>query len=179
MEGSFGTGAVPSRRWLAARWFAAAVAVAAVLTIARVHRTPGDDPDPGRQRPGILDLAPLPERAPNLDGIDLPDGRPAVVFFAAADRAADLCSALRHARLPASVHVVVAVDEVQEGCPARTTGVDVSAAAAAFGLPRPRGDVVPTGYAIVDDEGRIRYRTLDPFAPELLDEVATMLRGLR
>lgn len=170
---------MPSRRQLAAIWLAAALVVGGVLLAARILRTAGDDGDPGRQRPGILDLGPLPEPAPAVSGIDLGRGR-TVVFFARPDRADDLCAALRGHPTLDGARVVLVAEDAPGSCPRAVDVVtaDVRATAAAFGLPAARGDVTPTGYAIVDGRGRIRYRTLDPVAPELIDEVETMLRGV-
>lgn len=102
--------AVPDRAALVAIWVAAAVALSALLAVARFSRTPGDDPDPSRQRPGILDLAPLPEPAPPLEPLQPSDGRPDVVFFAAGNRVERLCQALREgdADLDAANIVLVA-----------------------------------------------------------------------
>lgn len=173
-------GRVPSRRELVAIWLVAALALAGLIVAGRMLRLPGDDPDPGRQRPGILDLGPLPEPAPSLPGLAVPRGRRTVVFFVTGDRLADLCTALSREDDLDGERVVV-VSESSGRCPQHVTVVatDVRAAASAYGLPRPRGARTPTGYAIVDATGRVRYRTLDPVAASLLDEVATMLRGLR
>lgn len=162
-------------------WLVSAVTLGTLVAAARLLRTDGDDADPGRQRPGILDLAELPEPAPTVAGIDLSAGRPTVVFFVARRRLEELCAALRDDENLARERVVIAAPSTVRLCARNATVVstDVERAARAFGLPDPRGDVAPTGYAIVDSGGRIRYRTLDPVAPSLLDEAATMLRGVR
>lgn len=167
---------VPSRSRLVAVWIVCALGLAAIVVAARGLRTPGDDADPARQRPGILDLGPLPEPAPEVAGLELPDGRRAVVFFAAPDHEQELCGALSGSDLAAD-EVVFVVKGTSGSCAPRVAVVaaDVAGAAAAFGLPSPRSASVPTGYAVVDSAGRVRYRTLDPVAPALLDEVATMV----
>jgi hypothetical protein len=167
---------VPSRGRLLAVWVGCAVVLASVVIAGRVLRTAGDDVDPGRQRPGILDLGPLPEPAPDVARLDLP-ARRAVVFFAADDHVAELCDALEGS-VVAKDEAVFLVRSSNERCAPRVTVVaaDVSRAAGSFGLRRPAAAAVPTGYAIVDPAGRIRYRTLDPVAPTLLNEVATMVR---
>lgn len=174
------TVAVPSRQALLAVWILTALVLGGILVAARVLRMPGDDVDPGRQRPGILDLGPLPEPAPEVAGVALPPGRRSVVFFARADSVAALCQALSDDEALRDESVVILSGTRTSACAprVRVTQVDVRVAANAFGLPRPRGDVAPTGYAIVDRRGQIRYRTLDPVAPALLDEVATMLRAV-
>ncbi len=89
---------VPTRRALVTVWLAAVVAMGAVLVVSRATQTPGDDLDPARQRPGILDLGPLPVAAPTLsDGVPAP-GEPTVVFFAGSQAAA-LCAELPDADL--------------------------------------------------------------------------------
>lgn len=74
--------AVPERRALVAIWLVTAVLLSGLLAVGRLTRTSGDDPDPGRQRPGILDLGALPEPAPDVPGVDLRSGQAAVVFLA-------------------------------------------------------------------------------------------------
>lgn len=170
---------VPGRATLVLAWCAAAVLGAAVIASVRLSQTPGDDADPAWQRPGILDLGELPVPAPELTGVDLRAGSPTAVFFARQERADLLCAELSRWRRPAGLAVVVVAADAGS-CPdgVATVEMEPSAAAEAFGLRRPRG-VAPTGYAIVDGAGWIRYRTLDPVAAELLDEVSTMTRGLR
>ncbi|PLS75598.1 MAG: hypothetical protein CYG61_06425 [Actinobacteria bacterium] len=41
----------------------------------------------------------------------------------------------------------------------------------------PRDGGPPTGYAVIDSEGRVRYRTLDPEVVDHLGEVAAILRA--
>lgn len=171
------TSDVPARRALFAVWLLAVVALGAVLLVSRATQTPGDDVDPGRQRPGILDLGPLPVAAPTLSP-DVPaPGQPTVVFFAGAQARA-LCDELRHAALDGVAVVVVTTDA--EGCGPGVVVLEASgrAAADAYGLPPRRDGGVPVGYAIVDSDGQIRYRTLDPSVAGLLDEVATMVEAL-
>lgn len=171
---------VPARAALVAAWCGAAVLSAALLASVRLSQTPGDDVDPAWQRPGILDLGELPEPAPDLAGVDLRAGLPTAVFFADPERVQPLCGELSGwDRPPGLAAVVVAADPTS--CPddVATVEADPSEAAEAFGLRRPRGAVDTTGYAIIDGAGRVRYRTLDPLAAQLLDEVSTMSRGLR
>ena len=174
-----GDAAVPSRGRLVAIWIVSGLTLGGIVLAARGLRTPGDDPDPARQRPGILDLGPLPEPAPAVAGLELPGGRRAVVFFAAPDREQELCGALAASELAADEAVFVVKATPGSCAPGvRVVAADVARAADAFGLPSPRTASVATGYAVVDSSGRIRYRTLDPVAPALLDEVATMVGGV-
>lgn len=172
---------VPSRRALVTIWVLSAMALGAVIVAGTALRTDGDDRDPARQRPGILDLGDLPQPAPRVTGLDLPAGQRSVVFFAAQARVDELCRALREHDALGDEAVLIAAPLPRDRCApnASVATVDVARAAHAFGLPAPRGDVAPTGYAIVDRAGLVRYRTLDPVAASLLGEVATMLRGVQ
>jgi hypothetical protein len=168
---------VPTRRALITVWLAAVVAMGAVLVVSRATQSPGDDVDPARQRPGILDLGPLPVAAPTLsNGVPAP-GDPTVVFFAGS-QAADLCAELPGADLDDVTVVVVAADAGACGPGVVVPETSGRKAAEAFGLPSRRDGGVPVGYAIVDAKGQIRYRTLDPSVAGLLDEVATMVDAL-
>lgn len=170
---------VPRRTTLLVVWCTAAVLLAALVASVRVTQSDADDVDPAWQRPGILDLGDLPEPAPALPGTQLAGGSPTVVFFAAAARIERLCQALDGWDRPDELAVVV-VGSGSPNCGAGVTTVDTASSgpASSFGLRQPAGDVEPTGYAIVDGAGQIRYRTLDPVAAALLDEVSTMVRGL-
>jgi len=168
---------VPTRRALVTVWLAAVVAMGAVLVVSRATQTPSDDVDPARQRPGILDLGPLPVAAPSLsEGVPAP-GEPTVVFFAGS-QAAELCAELPDADLGDVAVVVVAADAGACGPGVVVPETSGRKAAEAFGLPSRRDGGVPVGYAIVDSAGQIRYRTLDPSVGGLLEEVATMVEAL-
>lgn len=169
---------VPSRRSLATVWIAAAVVLVGILVTFQLTRDPGDDHDPGRQRPGILDLGALPEPAPEIEGLALPRDRVAI-FFSSAGDFLELCESLsNHDDLQAEELVVISATE-GPCAHAEVVRSDLRNVARAFGMPAPRGDVSPSGYAILDSSGRIRYRTLDPVSSTLLDEVATMLRAVQ
>jgi hypothetical protein len=159
---------------------ASSLALIALWGVFQMTRVAGDDPDPGRQRPGILDLGDLPDPAPEIDG--LPSrGRRSVVFFVAPDDARRLCIRLDEQDALKGDEVVVISTELPQVCSSvsHPFRMDPASAARAFGVPAPRGNVPPSGYVIVDSSARIRYRTIDPDAAELLDEVATMLRAVR
>ncbi len=172
------SGGVQPRR-LVGVWLGAVGVLATLVAVSQFTSTGGDDPDPGRQRPGILDLGALPIAAPPLPGVEY-RGSETVVFFAG--RHLDgLCLALR--RLPGGLTrtEVVVVSAGPVNCAEGVTVVDMSPreAARAFGLSRTRDGGPPVGYALIDDRGQIRYRTLDPTVPPLFDEVATMLRAMK
>ena len=166
------------RNKLLALWLGVAVLFGALLGVARATRTGLDDPDPAWQRPGFLDAGPLPQPAPRVTE-DLPrPGRPAVVFFVRPEAIADLCHSLATYRLDESADLVMVVSGTGR-CEGVTTLEDPSGAAArAYGLRHPRNGATPVGYAVVDGQGRIRYRTLDPTVAQELDEVDTMLGAL-
>ena len=166
------------RKKLVALWLGVAVLFGALLGVARATRTGLDDPDPAWQRPGFLDAGPLPQAAPRVTE-DLPQpGRPAVIFFLRPEGVAELCHSLATRRLGQSADLVIVVSGTGR-CPAVTTLEDPSGAAArAYGLHDPRDGATPVGYAVVDAQGRIRYRTLDPTMAEELDEVDTVVGAL-
>ncbi|MFP5319169.1 MAG: hypothetical protein ACLGI2_12875 [Acidimicrobiia bacterium] len=166
------------RKKLLALWLGVAVLFGALLGVARAARTGLDDPDPAWQRPGFLDAGPLPQPAPRVTQ-DLPRrGRPAVVFFVRPAGVAELCHSLATHRLGQSADLVIAVSGTGR-CPGATALEDPSGALArAYGLRDPRDGATPVGYAVVDGQGRIRYRTLDPTMAEELDEVDTVLGAL-
>lgn len=154
-----------------------------LLGLAQTAESPLDDPDPAYQRPGILDLGDLPVPAPAVaDGVPSL-GRPAVVFFVRSADGARLCQALEDAsfRTEADLAVVVAeASRVAEpvACDGAAVVADPDARLAhGYGLRRPRDGGAPEGYAVVDDTGEIRYRTLDAEVADLLDEVDTILRA--
>ncbi len=168
---------VPSRRVLVVVWLLAVFAMGAVLLVSRATRSAGDDVDPARQRPGILDLGPLPVAAPTLAaGVPAPGG-PTVVFFAGSQAPA-LCAELDDVGLDGVAVVVVTTDGSACGPDVVVLETSGREAADAYGLPPRRDGGDPVGYAIVDEEGQIRYRTLDPAVVGLLDEVVTMVGAL-
>lgn len=160
-------------------WLVVAVGFGAVLAIARASAGPLDDPDPAYQRPGLLDLGELPVPAPLLtDGVPTP-GREAVVFLVRPGGLPALCGALADADLAGQPDLVVVVAGPVARC---APDVDVVAdpqarLAEAYGMRTPADGGAPVGYAVVDEAGRIRYRTLDPEVDDLLGEVDTILRA--
>lgn len=97
----------PTRLALALVWAGAAWGFAVLLVMAQHSRSPLDDPDPARQRPGLVDLGALPVPAPEVfDGIPAP-GRRAVVFFERPGGLERLCRALRTSTLGRKADLVV------------------------------------------------------------------------
>jgi len=181
VEPALNTCAVPSRRSLVAVWLASALLLGALLVLAAQARGPLDDPDPARQRPGLLDLGALPLPAPSLSAEVPAPGRPALIVFERVDRLAGLCEALGHHRFAHSAVIVVVVPAPGGRCAPGTAVMEDStgALAAQFGLDRPRDGGTPVGYAVIDQRGDIRYRTLDPSVASQLAEVDTILRATR
>jgi hypothetical protein len=171
--------ALPARRTLIAVWVGLALALAVMLVVARGAQGPLDDPDPALQRPGFLDVGALPEPAPPVTASVPRIGRPAVIFFERPGRLATLCQALSRHRLQTRADVAVVVAGSRGDC-ARGVPIvtDENARLARwYGLREPNDRGVPVGYAVVDDQRRIRYRTLDPTVDDELDEVDTILQA--
>jgi len=169
----------PSVRALVAVWLAVALAGVVLVLVVERSRGPLDDPDPARQRPGLLDTGSLPLPAPSIGGLEYADG-PTVAFFARPAGVARLCRALSGDGLGGGVQVAVVLAAPEDvplagGCGAVAHLVVGPALAEGFGMPVPADGGYPVGYAIVDTRGRTRYRTLDPSAAARLDEVATVL----
>lgn len=170
----------PSRRGLITVWLVLAVGLGGLLILARVARTPLDDADPAYQRPGILDLGQLPQPAPAVTK-DIPaPGEEAVTFFVRPDQLAELCRALTEVDLDGQPEVAVVVAGPVAPCSADAAIVADPGGrlADAYGLRVPQGGGASVGYAVVDESGWIRYRTLDPEVADLLGEVETILRAL-
>lgn len=163
------------RRELVTIWIAAAVLFGLLLWIARSTESGLDDTDPAWQRPGFLDAGPLPQPAAPLTEDRPRIGRPAVVFFVRPSGVAQLCRSLARHHLGEWADEVMVVSG-NGRCQGVATVEDPSAGLAdAYGMRRPRDGGSAVGYAVVDRQGRIRYRTLDPTTAEELGEVDTLL----
>ena len=169
----------PTRRSLLTVWLLAAAVFGGLLVIAELTRGPLDDPDQAYQRPGILDLAVLPEPAPGVtDNIPRP-GRPAVVFFDRPGMSAALCEALPATGLAADADLVIVTPTAGTGCAGLPVVEDPDGSLAdTYGMRSPAAGGPPVGYAVVDAQSRIRYRTLDPTVTAELSEVRTILEAL-
>lgn len=167
----------PTGRGLVAVWLVLAVGLGALLLVAGVAEGPLDDADQARQRPGVLDLAPLPvPAAPVTDSVPR-SGRPAVVFFTSSERLDGLCAAVRAGELDADVAIVTPAAGPTCGAAAMVAD-PAGRLAATYQLRQPDGGGPPVGYAVVDAQRRVRYATLDPTTAEHLFEVRTMLAAL-
>lgn len=105
-----------------------------------------------RQALQQLDLLYLDEPAPSVGELSFPAGRPTLLV---------ICKAC-------------AMPEVN----AHIERSDEPRVARAFALQRADGSIGP-GYAIVDGEGRVRYRTFDPGLAEHEQEIEILLDGVR
>ncbi len=102
-----------------------------------------------------------------------------VVFFVRPTGLQALCEALADADLEGEPDLVVVVAGPVAPCAADAGVVPdpQGRLADAYGLRPPADAAAPVGYAVVDEAGRIRYRTLDPEVEDLLGEVDTILRA--
>lgn len=168
-----------SGRRLVVAWALVVGVLGALLVVAGRARSPLDDPDPARQRPGFLDAVGRPSPAPQVTPALPSAGRPAVVFFVRPLLAAPLCGAItRNPSLRGRAELAVVVSGSAAPCGDVPVVTDVAGAlATGFGLRHPRDGGPPVGYAVVDRAGRIRYRTLDPSVVSGLREVETMVKA--
>ena len=158
-------------------WAAMALLFGSLLVASQFARSPLDDPDPARQRPGLLDLGGLPEPAPSVTA-EMPHvGRRAVVFFVRPTGLDVLCRALRGSSLSQHADLLLVVSGTGVCAGTATVNDDRTRIAGAYGLRHPRSGGAPVGYAVVDRRGQIRYRTLDPRMAKDLREVETMVRA--
>ena len=166
--------AAAPRQLLVTTWVVAAVGFGALLLVADSTASPRDDPDPAQQRPGILDGDGLPVPVPlTAERLVTPNQR-AVVFFDRADHANQLCDALARSDQFGGVQVAVVIAGAAISCTGASAVEDPDGRiAVAFGMRTPRDHGPPVGYAVVDRQNRIRYRTLDPSLD--LDEVRTIV----
>jgi hypothetical protein len=168
--------------------------VVSLLLVAAVllgSRGPGplDQPDPARQRDGlVLDG---PTVAPTVAGVHLRD-LPNVLLFVRETPDADVLDAWRQS-VPAAAQVTVVVQgpgpghdaaaaaEAGEPAARRSPGLvgvvadHDEALATAVRLPEPVDGGPGIGYAVIDRDGVVRYSTLDPAWADNAFEVTTIL----
>lgn len=148
------TDVTTTRRWAARRRWAVLAAVAAVATagVLAYVLSPGYGvaPNPGLRQ---LDLLYLYEPAPSLDQLGVTPGQPAVVVFCEAS-----CD------LP----------QVEGAQLVRSNDPGL---AAQYALTAASGRVGP-GYALIDVDGRLRYRTFDPAPGQHAAEIQVLVDAL-
>lgn len=167
------------RRDLVAVWATTAALLGLLLVVANAAGSPLDDRDLAYQRPGFLDEGSLPDRAPPVSDRVPTRGRRAVIFFERVRRVEGLCDAIRDHGQIDDADIAVVTESSSSDCGRAATVIvdETGALARRYGLREPRDDGYPIGYAVVDSEGRIRYRTLDPTAADHLAEVATIVEA--
>ena len=162
-------------------WPLVLVAVVGVMMGATQLRVdPLDDPDPAHQRPGLLDLDSLPAPAPILPDLEYHGGPTLFVFARESQPPCSWLDALEIAR--AAVVLAIGAPEGaagRAGCPGLQGVADPWGLAREVGMRTPRDGGFPVGYAIVDADGLLRYRTLDPDMAHLVDEINTMIEAVR
>lgn len=171
---------------LAGVWVLAAVVLAGAILIEQAARGPLDDPQPARQRPGILTPAAISPPAVEVGDDSPTPGFRTVVFFLRDGQYPALVQALRGWEFlgqsgrtsPVDVLAVSAREPEGEGVITPVGSDPTGSIARTFGMPVPRDGGPPVGYAIVDTEFRVRYATLDPEVFDHLGEVATMLEAV-
>ncbi len=159
-------------------WLGAAFASVVLLALAGRLEGGRDDVDQAEQRVGFLDEGPLPIPAPPVVSGLPASGRPTVVLFLRPDDAGQECREV--SRSVASAAAIVAVLSGSGACDG-VAGVLVDPkgrTAAAYGMRVPADGGPPVGYAVVDNESRVRYRTLDPHPAANSSEILTVLAGL-
>jgi hypothetical protein len=175
------TSADSARRQLVLIWVAVAVSLGASLLAATLDRRPLDDPDLVFQRPGLLDANGPPFSAPSIAPNVPAPGEKLLLFFIREEQTGPLRSALGERAHPfdAALVAVAVAGQVPTDTngPVSWIGDSDGKIAAAYRMPRPRDGGPPVGYAIVDNLGRVRYRTLDPSMWTRLDEVWTMWKA--
>lgn len=145
-------------------WTAVGIVLFVIQLTAERSYSKADDPDQARQRPGFV--MPQTEKAPVLAGISY-QMRPTVIIF---DRMA-MGTSLFHdladqANISARSNLVL-VQKIPMPL-AIATGIKENLIdaqgnlARSFHIDAPRDGGYPIGYVIVDKQGNIRYRTLDP-----------------
>lgn len=159
-------------------WLATALGFGLLLGLSEYLRNPLNDPDQAWQRTGML-LPPQGERAPTL-GVRLTSQRRTLIFFARSLQGQPLFHDLAdQADLAASADLVVVTRDGSR--PTLTGGLQQfvadadGAVARAAGLDQPIDGGAPVGYVIVDTQGYIRYRTLDPGFMHHAQEIKLML----
>ena len=162
-------------------WLVIAVLLASATFLEQATRSELDDPDPARQRTGVL--VPAAGAPPAiLVSDDLPAaGRRAAILFVRPAQYDLMFEVLGAQPLPPDVDVALVLPAPPQSklVPAPVAFDVTRALARAYRMPQPADGGPPVGYALVDSRGRVRYSTLDPGVAGHLREVRTMLGGLR
>ena len=168
-----------TRRRYVAIWFAVALSAGTALAAADHRRNTLNDPDEAWQRTGLL----LPAQTYRIPQFEITPGRPVVVFFARSLLDQYLFHDLAdHSDLASMADLVVVTADgsrptIQAGVTHFAADADGSLAAAA-GLHRPIDGGYPVGYVLIDSDGYLRFRTLDPGFGQRAWEIKLLLKHL-
>ncbi|HSF67686.1 MAG TPA: hypothetical protein VLA67_09695 [Nitrospiraceae bacterium] len=167
-----------TRRYVAI-WLAVALSMGVALAVAEHRRNALNDPDQAWERTGLL----LPAKTYQAPSLGVAPGRPVVVFFARSLSDGYLFHDLADQSDLASMSALVVVTPdgsrpvIQTGIQRFVSDGDGSLAAAA-GLHRPIDGGYPVGYALIDSDGYLRFRTLDPGFGQRAWEIKLLLKHL-
>lgn len=160
-------------------WVAVGVLLGTFLLVSEYSRNPLNDPDQAQQRPGFL-LPPSAFKTPQIIPGVPRDGHRVVIFFARSLKGQALFHDLAdQADVTNAADVVVVTQDgsrptIEGGI--RHFAFDPNGTVvAAFGLNQPIDGGAPIGYILIDSDGFIRYRTLDPNFRHLAKELKIML----
>jgi hypothetical protein len=160
-------------------WLAVALSMGVALAVAEHQRNALKDPDQAWERTGLL-LAAKTYQAPSLG---VAPGRPVVVFFARSLSDRYLLHDLADQSDLASMAALVVVTPdgsrplIETSIQRFVSDGDGSLATAA-GLHRPIDGGYPVGYALIDSDGYLRFRTLDPGFEQRSWEIKLLLKHL-
>jgi len=171
----------PLPAWAPLAWWLASAVVLGVAIIAIVGGPgPLDDPDQGDQRPGFLIDADEARRVPGLALPGRPVGRrPVFVAFARRTPGRKAVRSILR-RLPDGfAAVLVLPDDRAAGAQLPIVADPDRRIARAVGMDRPRDGGPPIGYAVIDQEARVRYATIDPTWPDQGFEVGLITKAAR
>ncbi len=162
-------------------WLTVAIFMGVLLWLAESRRNSLDDADQAWQRSGIL-LSTYTIRAPRA-GIEPRVGHRMIIFFARnlTDRYLFPDLADQSDLAGAADLIVVTPDGsrpvIENGVRRFATDIDGSLARS-VGLHRPIDGGPPVGYVLIDSQGYIRFRTLDPGFGQRAWEIKLLLQGL-
>ena len=160
-------------------WLAVAVLMGVSLWVAECRRNLLNDPDQAWQRTGLL----LPARTYQAPSQALGTGRPTVALFARNLSHQHLFHDLADQSDLASIADLVVVTPdgsrpvIENGISHFATDSD-GALVTAVGLHKPIDDGYPVGYVLIDSEGYIRFRTLDPGFAKRAWEIKLLLKHI-
>lgn len=160
-------------------WLTVALLMGLLLGFAEFQRNPLNDPDQAWQRSGLLLPAQTYQAPSQIRGGE----RPRVVVFARNLSHQHLFHDLADQSDLANIADLVIVTPdgsrpvIENGISHFVTDSD-GALVKAVGLNKPIDDGYPVGYALIDSEGYIRFRTLDPGFTKRAWEIQLLLKHI-